>query len=649
MEIPAFKLSCLILVLSFLATIPTVFAQQTPNLRIKSFSVGPDQAVSYPSSLTGLPDEHTTFMPPASSVGPYLLFAASDISGGQYGAVVLQSTDLKNFDFATGYNPQVLTAPRPFGRCDPAYITEFDGNYAAPGSVVQDPTLPAGNFIMIYEAENHCPGGVYNFDQYATVGFARSSDSGKTWPAPINGVLGGPARHPVLQSSDPQPSVPGSVEGDVIPSAFVDLDADRNYYLYVSYEYYPASGNGDHRIRVARAKLGSDPLNFEKWYNGSFSQPGIGGSDTGVTPSAGCANGSQMKPEINYNDDLGLYLLIFVCVNGPSGAHVGGWYYSTATSLDLQDWTTPQLIQNSQFPVTAPCPGQTTGQEFDGLYPSTVSPGAAAGHTKLTGYFFVLSGCGTGARQFMSRTFTIVSEPNVPEISLVANAEGESSTIAPNTWVEIKGQGLSPAGDSRIWQGSDFVNNQMPTQLDGVSVTVNGKAAYVYYISPNQVNVLTPPDAITGPVQVTLTYNGASASYSAPSQKTSPSFFVFDTAGDVAATHADGTLIGPATLYPGLTTPAKPGETVVFYANGFGPTTVPLVSGSITQSGVLSPLPVIKIGGTTAVVTFAGLVLPGEYQFNVVVPSTTPDGNQSVTATLNGISTQSNARIAVEH
>src|SRR5580700_3650546 len=121
MEIPAYKLPSLILAFFLLAPIPTAFAQQPPSLRIKSFSVGPDQTVSYPNSLTGLPDEHTTFMPPASSTGPYLLFAASDISGGQYGAVVLQSTDLKTFDFATGYNPQVLTAPRPFGKCDPAY------------------------------------------------------------------------------------------------------------------------------------------------------------------------------------------------------------------------------------------------------------------------------------------------------------------------------------------------------------------------------------------------------------------------------------------------------------------------------------------------------------------------------------------------
>ena len=87
-----------------------------------------------------------------------------------------------------------------------------------------------------------------------------------------------------------------------------------------------------------------------------------------------------------------------------------------------------------------------------------------------------------------------------PVISLVANAEGEAQLIAPNTWVEIKGSNLGTPGDSRIWQQSDFSGNglTMPTQLDGVSATVNGKAAFVYYISPLQVNILTPPDAMLG-------------------------------------------------------------------------------------------------------------------------------------------------------
>jgi uncharacterized protein (TIGR03437 family) len=201
-----------------------------------------------------------------------------------------------------------------------------------------------------------------------------------------------------------------------------------------------------------------------------------------------------------------------------------------------------------------------------------------------------------------------------PAISLVANAEGESPIIAPNTWVEIKGSNLGPAGDTRIWRGSDFVNNQMPTQLDGVSATVNGKPAYVYYISPTQVNILTPPDAMQGSVLVQVTNDGViSAVFTAQAQTASPSFFVFNGGPYVAAEHPSGGLLGPASLYPGSTTPAAPGEIVALYANGFGTTGMPVVSGSALQSGTLSPLPAIVIGGSPATVQFAGLVAPGEF------------------------------------
>jgi len=199
--------------------------------------------------------------------------------------------------------------------------------------------------------------------------------------------------------------------------------------------------------------------------------------------------------------------------------------------------------------------------------------------------------------------------------------------------VEIKGANLAPAGDTRSWLNSDFVGNQLPKQLDGVSVTVNGTAAYVYYISPTQVNILTPPGAIQGPVNVVLTANGvASASATAQAQALAPSFFVF-AGGYVIGTHLNGSLIGPTTLYPGASTPAKPGEIVVIYANGFGPTNVPVTSGSLTQSGTLSPLPVIQIGGVTAAVQFAGLVADGEFQFNVMIPSSLANGDQPITAT----------------
>jgi uncharacterized protein (TIGR03437 family) len=271
--------------------------------------------------------------------------------------------------------------------------------------------------------------------------------------------------------------------------------------------------------------------------------------------------------------------------------------------------------------------------------------------TEITGntlkIFYTLSTWNPYSVVLMESDFTLSYGPT---ISLVVNAEGGGASIAPNTWVQINGANLAPAGDSRTWQNTDFVSGKLPAQLDGVSVTVNGKSAYVYYISPTQVNILTPPDAMTGPVQVVATNNGAvSTSFTAQAQAVSPSFFVFNGGPYVAAVHANGSLIGPTDLYPGSTTPAKPGETVVLYGNGFGPTSTPVVSGSTMQTGSLSPLPVIKIGGITATVQFAGLVAAGQYQFNVVVPSSLATGDQSITAAYIGQTTQTGTLITIQN
>jgi uncharacterized protein (TIGR03437 family) len=61
------------------------------------------------------------------------------------------------------------------------------------------------------------------------------------------------------------------------------------------------------------------------------------------------------------------------------------------------------------------------------------------------------------------------------------------------------------------------------------------------------------------------------------------------------------------------------------------------------------PCPVIKIGGVTASVLFAGLVGPGEFQFNVVIPVSLTNGDQSIVATYGGVSTQAGALIAIHN
>jgi uncharacterized protein (TIGR03437 family) len=199
--------------------------------------------------------------------------------------------------------------------------------------------------------------------------------------------------------------------------------------------------------------------------------------------------------------------------------------------------------------------------------------------------------------------------PPGPAITSVTNAFGDSATIAANTWVAIKGSGLG-TDPGRIWQSPDFPQNgtQMPTALDGIGATMNGKNTFMYFISGAQLNILTPPDLAPGPVQVQVKNGSAtSPAFTVQAAAVSASFFVFNGGPYVIATHLDGTDIGAATLFPGVTTPAHPGETVIIYGNGFGTTSVPVVSGSVVQGGTLSPMPVFKVGGTTANVSFAGL------------------------------------------
>jgi len=85
----------------------------------------------------------------------------------------------------------------------------------------------------------------------------------------------------------------------------------------------------------------------------------------------------------------------------------------------------------------------------------------------------------------------------------IANAVSGGAGATPGAWISIYGSGL--AATTRLLASSDLVNNVIPTSLGGVSVQINGKPAFVQYISPTQINILTPSDASRGSVTVIVT------------------------------------------------------------------------------------------------------------------------------------------------
>ncbi|HLK50890.1 MAG TPA: TIGR03118 family protein [Bryobacteraceae bacterium] len=204
--------------------------------------------------------------------------------------------------------------------------------------------------------------------------------------------------------------------------------------------------------------------------------------------------------------------------------------------------------------------------------------------------------------------------------------------IAQYSWISVFGSNLSST--TRGWLASDMPGGKLPTALDNVSVTVDGKPAYVAYISPTQINALVPADLTLGAVQVSTSNQGlASASVSAQMQATTPAFFI-SKSNYIAALHANNTVVGPTTLYPNNSTPAAPGETIMLFGTGFGPASTPIPDGQMITTAIPVTGVTITVGGAPAQVTFAGLVMPGLYQFNVVIPSATANGDAQVVATV---------------
>ena len=115
-----------------------------------------------------------------------------------------------------------------------------------------------------------------------------------------------------------------------------------------------------------------------------------------------------------------------------------------------------------------------------------------------------------------------------------------------------------------------------------------------------------------------------------------PSFLLFS-APYVVATHADYSLLGPTSLYPGLSTPAKPNETVLVYGVGWGLPTTPITPGSSSQ-WLAAFHAMCTVGGSNAAVS-AALISPGLYQSNITVPGSVKSGDNTVNCTYNGVST----------
>jgi uncharacterized protein (TIGR03437 family) len=229
-----------------------------------------------------------------------------------------------------------------------------------------------------------------------------------------------------------------------------------------------------------------------------------------------------------------------------------------------------------------------------------------------------------------------------PAISAVLSAASFQSPIEAGSWVMIQGTAL--ADTTRLWQASDFNGNNLPTELDGVSVTIDGIPAYVEYISPTQINVLAPADPATGAVNVVVTNNGSvSAPATAQLQSVAPAFFMSPSYNVYAS-------VIPGYTAVTSTAPAMPGDLVVLWCTGFGPTNPPTPAGMIvTNASPTATLPVVTVGGVQVPVVSSVMTTGtvGLYQITIQLSANVPIGTPAVQASIGSAQTQSGVTLFV--
>jgi len=229
----------------------------------------------------------------------------------------------------------------------------------------------------------------------------------------------------------------------------------------------------------------------------------------------------------------------------------------------------------------------------------------------------------------------------VPAITKVVSAASYQPGIESGSWVMIQGAAL--AGTTRLWESSDFEGGNLPTALDGVSVTIDGIPAYVEYISPTQINVLAPPDSTTGNVNVVVNNNGrSSAPATAQLQAVAPAFFMSPSYNVYASVLPNYTPVTSAA-------PAHPGDLVVLWGTGFGPTNPPTIAGTITSGAPATATPIVTVGRMQVPVISSVLTTGtvGLYQITIQLPASVPTGAVTVQASIAGAQTQSGVTLFV--
>jgi uncharacterized protein (TIGR03437 family) len=191
--------------------------------------------------------------------------------------------------------------------------------------------------------------------------------------------------------------------------------------------------------------------------------------------------------------------------------------------------------------------------------------------------------------------------------------------ISPGEFIALFGTGLA--------RSTQTAAPPYPNTLNGVTVTINGKLAPIYFVSSGQINCLVP-FSTTGPTATIVVQNGTNSNtVTVPVAVTSPAVYALNQGGSGAGAilHADYSLVNDAK-------PAAAGETVLIYLTGMGTVSPTVADGVAGGSNPLNNTTTtlaqisVLVAGQPGKVIYSGLApgYPGLYQINVTLPSPLP-------------------------
>ena len=201
---------------------------------------------------------------------------------------------------------------------------------------------------MIYHGEYHpCTGDRAE----VSIGLAISRDGGATWQ-----------RRGKILSAAPYEFASCEARRFYGAGSFSGVTSPDGKYLYLYHHIWHP--NQSCYVTVSRSKIASGlgPGTWTRYYNGAWSQPGLGGlgSDMWHEPPGqeGCMAGI---PSVSWNPTFRMWLAVFVTFKG----------FAYASSSDGLHWSTPRMLM---YGVTLVAPESLVHHQPYMYYPSLIDP-----------------------------------------------------------------------------------------------------------------------------------------------------------------------------------------------------------------------------------------------------------------------------------